>query len=112
MDVTTIAMNMFPGIASFFTQDPVIAGARVVLMSHLGKVDWKKLKKGEKTQEDIDGQMKKNDLCICVAPLTKHISDAMGHDVKVAKQRSLARARLLLLVFFTHFFASFFSLFF
>ena len=59
-------------------------GARVVLMSHLGKVDWKKLKKGEKTQEDIDGQMKKNDLCICVAPLTKHISDAMGHDVKVA----------------------------
>lgn len=32
MDVTTIAMNMFPGIASFFTQDPVIAGARVVLI--------------------------------------------------------------------------------
>ena len=25
-------------------------GAAVVLMSHLGKVDWKKLKKGEKTE--------------------------------------------------------------
>ena len=59
-------------------------GARVVLMSHLGKVDWKKLKKGEKTQEDIDGQMKKNNLCIAVEPLKKHISDAMGADVNVA----------------------------
>ena len=58
-------------------------GARVVLMSHLGKVDWKKLKKGEKTQEDIDGQMKKNNLCIAVEPLKKHISDAMGKDVNV-----------------------------
>ncbi|MBR1846882.1 MAG: phosphoglycerate kinase [Bacilli bacterium] len=58
-------------------------GARVVLMSHLGKVDWKKLKKGEKTQEDIDGQMKKNSLAIAVEPLKKHISDAMGKDVKV-----------------------------
>ena len=59
-------------------------GARVVLMSHLGKVDWKKLKKGEKTQEDIDGQMKKNNLCIAVEPLKKHISEAMGRDVNVA----------------------------
>ena len=59
-------------------------GARVVLMSHLGKVDWKKLKKGEKTQEDIDGQMKKNNLVIAVEPLKKHISDAMGKDVNVA----------------------------
>ena len=59
-------------------------GARVVLMSHLGKVDWKKLKKGEKTQEDIDGQMKKNNLCIAVEPLKKHISAAMGADVNVA----------------------------
>ena len=58
-------------------------GARVVLMSHLGKVDWKKLKKGEKTQEDIDGQMKKNNLCIAVEPLKKHISAAMGADVNV-----------------------------
>ena len=59
-------------------------GARVLLMSHLGKVDWKKLKKGEKTQEDIDGQMKKNDLVIAVEPLKKHISEALGRDVKVS----------------------------
>ena len=58
--------------------------ARVVLMSHLGKVDWKKLKKGEKTQEDIDGQMKKNNLVIAVEPLKKHISEALGRDVKVS----------------------------
>ena len=59
-------------------------GARVVLMSHLGKVAWKKLKKGEATQEEIDAQMKKNDLRIAVEPLTKHISEAMGHPVHVA----------------------------
>ena len=58
-------------------------GARVVLMSHLGKVDWKKLKKGEKTQEDIDGQMKKNNLIIAVEPLKAHISEAMGKPVNV-----------------------------
>ena len=59
-------------------------GARVVLMSHLGKVDWKKLKKGEKTQEDIDAQMKKNDLSIAVEPLKKHLEAALGHEVKVS----------------------------
>ncbi len=59
-------------------------GARVVLMSHLGKVAWKKLKKGEATQEEIDAQMKKNDLRIAVEPLKKHISAAMGRDVNVA----------------------------
>ena len=59
-------------------------GARVVLMSHLGKVDWKKLKKGEKTQEDIDNQMKKNDLSIAVEPLKKHLEAALGHEVKVS----------------------------
>lgn len=59
-------------------------GARVVLMSHLGKVDWKKLKKGEKTQEDIDGQMKKNDLVIAVEPLKKHLEAELGHEVKVS----------------------------
>ncbi len=58
-------------------------GARVVLMSHLGKVEWKKLKKGEKTQEEIDAQMKKNDLSIAVEPLKKHISEALGRDVEV-----------------------------
>ena len=59
-------------------------GARVVLMSHLGKVDWKKLKKGEKTQEDIDNQMKKNDLSIAVAPLKEHLEKAMGKEVNVS----------------------------
>ena len=58
-------------------------GARVVLMSHLGKVDWKKLKKGEKTQEEIDAQMKKNDLSIAVAPLEGHLEAALGRKVRV-----------------------------
>lgn len=58
--------------------------AKVVLFSHLGKVAWKKLKKGEATQEDIDKQMKKNDLEIVVAPLAKLLSEAMGKDVKVS----------------------------
>ena len=58
-------------------------GARVILMSHLGKVDWKKLKKGEKTLEDIEGQMKKNDLSIAVAPLKAHLEAALGHEVNV-----------------------------
>lgn len=57
--------------------------AKVVLFSHLGKVAWKKLKKGEATQEDIDKQMKKNDLEIVVAPLAKLLSEAMGKTVNV-----------------------------
>lgn len=59
-------------------------GARVVIMSHLGKVEWKKLKKGEKTQEEIDAQMKKNDLKIVIDPLKAHLKEALGHDVPVA----------------------------
>ena len=59
-------------------------GARVVLMSHLGKVDWKKLKKGEKTLEDIQSQMKKNDLSIAVEPLKLRLEEALGHSVEVA----------------------------
>lgn len=58
--------------------------AKVVLMSHLGKVAWKKLKKGEATQEDIDKQMKKNDLSIVVAPLKAYLDEALGKDVKVS----------------------------
>lgn len=27
-----LLMNLFPGIASFFVQDPVIAGARILLI--------------------------------------------------------------------------------
>lgn len=58
--------------------------ARVVLMSHLGKVDWKKLKKGEKTQEDIDKQKEKNDLSICVLTLKGYLDKALNKDVNVA----------------------------
>ena len=59
-------------------------GAAVVLMSHLGKVDWKKLKKGEATMEDIEKQKQKNCLCIAVDPLKEHLSAAVGRDVKVS----------------------------
>lgn len=58
--------------------------AKVVLLSHLGKVDWKKLKKGEKTQADIDAQMKKNDLSIVIDPLKGYLDEALGKDVKVS----------------------------
>jgi phosphoglycerate kinase len=59
-------------------------GAKVVLMSHLGKIAWKKLKKGEITQADIDSQKKKNDLSIALVPLKKYLDAAMGKDVKVS----------------------------
>ena len=59
-------------------------GARVVLLSHLGKVEWKKLRKGAKTQEDIDAQIKKNNLCIAVAPLKEHLEKALGREVSVS----------------------------
>lgn len=58
--------------------------AKVVLMSHLGKVDWKKLKKGEKTQEDIDKQMKKNDLSIAIEDLKENLEKNLGHSVNVS----------------------------
>lgn len=58
--------------------------AKVVLCSHLGKVAWKKLKKGEATQEDIEKQMKKNDLSIVINPLKGYLDEALGKDVKVS----------------------------
>ena len=58
-------------------KDLLAKGARVILLSHLGKVDWKKLARGEKTQEDIDAQMKKNNLAI-VAP---RLSELLGQPV-------------------------------
>lgn len=33
MDTSNILMNLFPGIASLFTQEPVIAGARIALIA-------------------------------------------------------------------------------
>ena len=58
--------------------------AKVVLCSHLGKVAWKKLKKGEATMEDIEKQMKKNDLSIVINPLKSYLDEALGKDVKVS----------------------------
>ena len=59
-------------------------GARVVLMSHLGKVKWKDIKKGKATMEDIEKQMKKNDLSIVLNPLKEKLDAALGKDVKVS----------------------------
>ncbi len=59
-------------------------GARVVLMSHLGKVKWKDIKKGKATMEDIEKQMKKNDLSIALNPLKEKLAAALGHEVKVS----------------------------
>ena len=59
-------------------------GARVVLMSHLGKVKWKDIKKGKATMEDIEKQMKKNDLSIVLKPLKEKLDAALGKDVKVS----------------------------
>lgn len=57
--------------------------AKVVLMSHLGKVDWKKLAKGEKTEEDIQKQMSKNSLAIVTNELQQLLSKRMKKDVVV-----------------------------
>lgn len=59
-------------------------GARVVLMSHLGKVKWKDIKKGKATMEDIEKQMKKNDLSIVEKPLAEKLAAALGKEVKVS----------------------------
>ncbi len=59
-------------------------GARVVLMSHLGKVKWKDIKKGKATMEDIEKQMKKNDLSIVLNPLREKLAAALGHEVNVS----------------------------
>ncbi len=63
-------------------KDLLAKGGRVVLLSHLGKVDWKKLAKGEKTEEDIAAQMKKNNLEI-VAPC---LASLLGKEVKFSKE--------------------------
>lgn len=57
--------------------------AKVVLMSHLGKVEWKKLAKGEKTEEDIQKQMAKNSLSIVTNELKKLLSERLKRDVVV-----------------------------
>ncbi len=63
-------------------KDLLAKGGRVVLLSHLGKVDWKKLAKGEKTEEDIAAQMKKNNMEI-VAP---RLSELLNQPVNFSKE--------------------------
>ena len=69
-------------------------GAKVVLMSHLGKVAWKKLKKGEATMEDIEKQMKKNDLSIALDSLKKNLEAYLGHEVAVSFSKATRGAEL------------------
>lgn len=68
--------------------------AKVILMSHLGKVEWKKLKKGQITQEDIDKQKAKNDLKIAVEPLKDKLCVKLNKDVKVSFCSSTRGAEL------------------
>ena len=65
-----------PTIAHLLKQN-----AKVILMSHLGKISWKKLAKGEKTVEDIEKEMQKNDLYIVLEPLKKYLEKALGRNV-------------------------------
>lgn len=67
-----------PTIAQLLKND-----AKVILMSHLGKVKWKDIKKGKATLEDIQKQMKKNDLSIVLPCLEEHLDATMGHKVNV-----------------------------
>ena len=46
-------------------------GAKVVLMSHLGKVKWKDIKKGKATLEDIEKQKAKNNMAPVADELAK-----------------------------------------
>lgn len=52
-------------------------GAKILLTSHLGKVDFKK------TPEEIEEMKKKGDLSIIVPELKAQLKKAVGHDVKV-----------------------------
>ena len=52
-------------------------GARLILTSHLGKIDFKK------TPEEIDAAKKKGDLSIVVPEVKKNLEAALGHAVNV-----------------------------
>lgn len=52
-------------------------GAKILLTSHLGKVDFKK------TPEEIDAMKKKGDLSIIVPELKAQLEKAVGHKVNV-----------------------------
>ena len=52
--------------------------AKVILMSHLGKIKW-----GKVDDAELANEIKKNDLKIAVAPLKAHLEAALGHEVTV-----------------------------
>lgn len=54
-------------------------GARVILMSHLGKIKW-----GKVDDAEIEKQKAKNDLSIVVEPLKALLEATLGHSVNVA----------------------------
>ena len=53
-------------------------GAKVVLMSHLGKIKW-----GKVDDAEIEKEKRANDLKIAIEPLKKHLKNALGKDVSV-----------------------------
>lgn len=54
-------------------------GAKVVLMSHLGKIKW-----GKVDDVEIEKEKRANDLKIAIEPLKKHLKNALGKDVSVS----------------------------
>lgn len=52
--------------------------AKVVLMSHLGKIKW-----GKVDDAEIEKEKKANDLKIALDPLKKHLKSALNKDVNV-----------------------------
>lgn len=52
-------------------------GAKILLTSHLGKIDFKK------TPEEIDAAKKKGDLSIIIPELKANLEKAVGHEVKI-----------------------------
>lgn len=54
-------------------------GAKVVLMSHLGKIKW-----GKVDDAEIEKEKRANDLKIAIEPLKKHLKNALGKNVSVS----------------------------
>ena len=54
-------------------------GAKVILMSHLGKIKW-----GKVDDAEIENEKKKNDLKIVLPALKEHLAEALGKEVKVS----------------------------
>ena len=54
-------------------------GAKVILMSHLGKIKW-----GKVDDAEIENEKKKNDLKIVLPALKEHLAEALGKEVHVS----------------------------